>query len=185
MREMIVAIAHEDNKIAVQSPSVGTVYLTVLPGQQVQAKQSIAKLVRLGQSFDLILPEKAQGQIMPAANFLSVRRVSYAETLFCLTEFMNSLANEKNKMPENPTHADVIRAPMDGMFYLSPSPKSPNYVKLGDEIAPGATIGLMEVMKCFYPLKYEGHKRAKIVHIAVPDASPVSSGSLLFEIIFL
>lgn len=40
-------------------------------------------------------------------------------------------------------------APMTGVFYRAPSPDAPNFVEVGDVVAPGQTIGLIEAMKVF------------------------------------
>lgn len=86
---------------------------------------------------------------------------------------------------ESQTVADsdhVIVSPLDGMFYLAPSPQEAPYVKVGQTITPEQTIGLIEVMKCFYPVKYQGAKPVVIKSINVSSASPVMSGSVLFEL---
>lgn len=80
------------------------------------------------------------------------------------------------------THNQVIVSPLDGMFYLASSPQEQPYVSVGQIIIPEQTIGLIEVMKCFYPVKYQGVKPAIIKAINVKSASSVSSGSILFEI---
>lgn len=78
--------------------------------------------------------------------------------------------------------AKAITSPLDGMFYLSPSPTEPAFVTLGQTIKPGQTIGLIEVMKCFYPVKYQGLSPAVIKSIKVTSASAVSAGHVLYEI---
>jgi len=77
----------------------------------------------------------------------------------------------------------TISAPMDGMIYLSPSPQGPPFISIGDDIKPGQTIGLIEVMKCFYPFKYQGSETAKLVAIKISSGMPVSSGTEIFEIL--
>jgi len=42
-----------------------------------------------------------------------------------------------------------IPSPMMGIFYASPTPNDPAFVKEGDVIAPGQVIGLIEAMKVF------------------------------------
>ena len=49
-------------------------------------------------------------------------------------------------------HEFVIRAPMLGTFYRSPEPGAEPYVDVGDVVAVGDTIGLIEVMKLFSPV---------------------------------
>ena len=42
-----------------------------------------------------------------------------------------------------------VNSPMTGIFYSSPNPSSPPFVKEGDEVIAGQTIGLIEAMKVF------------------------------------
>lgn len=43
----------------------------------------------------------------------------------------------------------VVRAPMLGTFYCAPEPGAAPFVRVGDDVAEGATIGLLEAMKMF------------------------------------
>lgn len=43
----------------------------------------------------------------------------------------------------------VVRAPMVGTFYATPSPGAPSFVSEGDEVEEGQTLCLIEVMKLF------------------------------------
>lgn len=42
-----------------------------------------------------------------------------------------------------------VTSPMTGIFYGSPSPGSPAFVKVGDTVTAGAVVGLIEAMKVF------------------------------------
>ena len=42
-----------------------------------------------------------------------------------------------------------VASPMTGIFYTSPSPGSPAFVKEGDQVMAGQIIGLIEAMKVF------------------------------------
>ncbi len=42
-----------------------------------------------------------------------------------------------------------ITSPMNGIFYGSPSPNSPAFVKEGESISAGQVVGLIEAMKVF------------------------------------
>ncbi len=44
---------------------------------------------------------------------------------------------------------EVIKSPSYGLFYAQPEPGSPPYVKLGDTVKEGDTLGLVEIMKTF------------------------------------
>ena len=52
-----------------------------------------------------------------------------------------------------PEGATVLAAPMDGSFWSKPSPDQPPFVEVGASVQEGQTIGLIEVMKTFTPVK--------------------------------
>jgi acetyl-CoA carboxylase biotin carboxyl carrier protein len=71
-----------------------------------------------------------------------------------------------------------IKAPMIGTFYRSAGPGKPNFVEIGDEIAEGKTICILEAMKLFNEI--ESEISGKIVKILVEDATPVEYDQPLF-----
>ncbi|PSR12808.1 MAG: acetyl-CoA carboxylase biotin carboxyl carrier protein [Bacteroidetes bacterium] len=71
-----------------------------------------------------------------------------------------------------------IKSPMVGTFYRSPSPDKPIYVKIGDTIAPGDTVCIIEAMKLFNEVDSE--IAGKIVKVLVEDAQPVEYDQVLF-----
>ncbi|MBI4504058.1 MAG: acetyl-CoA carboxylase biotin carboxyl carrier protein, partial [Chloroflexi bacterium] len=54
--------------------------------------------------------------------------------------------------PEPPPGAVVVSAPMLGTFYRAPAPDQPPYVEVGQRVAAGDTLCLIEAMKLFTPL---------------------------------
>jgi biotin carboxyl carrier protein len=66
------------------------------------------------------------------------------------TEIEAEVDESKWTIPEG---AEVLVAPMDGSFWSKPSPDQPPFVKVGQSIQIGQTIGLIEVMKTFTPIK--------------------------------
>jgi biotin carboxyl carrier protein len=69
---------------------------------------------------------------------------------------------------------------MDGTFYRKSSPDSPVFIEEGQYIEPKQVIALVEVMKCFYQLHFEGKTRVKIEQIMVKDGQSIQAGDLLF-----
>ncbi len=57
-------------------------------------------------------------------------------------------AREKKAKSSAPT-GTPISSPMTGIFYASPSPGSPAFVKQGQSVSAGDVIGLIEAMKVF------------------------------------
>ena len=72
----------------------------------------------------------------------------------------------------------TVRSPMIGTFYKSPSPDKPAFVNVGDEIAPGKVICIVEAMKLFNEI--ESEVSGKIVKVLVEDAAPVEYDQPLF-----
>lgn len=73
-----------------------------------------------------------------------------------------------------------VRAPMVGTFYSSPSPDSDPYVKVGDNIATGQTLCIIEAMKLMNEIQSENS--GKIAKILVENAQPVEYNQVLFLI---
>ena len=73
-----------------------------------------------------------------------------------------------------------IKAPMVGTFYRSPSPETTPYVNVGDSIAPGQVICIIEAMKLMNEIKSE--VKGKIIDIQADNAEPVEFGQVLFVI---
>ena len=74
----------------------------------------------------------------------------------------------------------VIKSPMIGTFYRTPSPDKPNFVSVGDEIKEGKVICIIEAMKLFNEI--ESDIKGKIVKVLVENASPVEYDQPLFLI---
>jgi acetyl-CoA carboxylase biotin carboxyl carrier protein len=76
--------------------------------------------------------------------------------------------------------ADAVKSPMVGVVYLSSDPNSGNYVNVGDTVAAGDTVCLIEAMKTFNPVK--AHKGGKVTKILVESGDPVEYGAPLIVI---
>ncbi|PPK85526.1 acetyl-CoA carboxylase biotin carboxyl carrier protein [Neolewinella xylanilytica] len=71
-----------------------------------------------------------------------------------------------------------IKSPMIGTFYRSASPDKPAYVKVGDRIAKGDTVCIVEAMKLFNEI--ESEIGGKIVKVLIEDAQPIEYDQPLF-----
>ena len=72
----------------------------------------------------------------------------------------------------------TIKSPMIGTFYRKSSPDKPSFVEVGDEVAPGKVVCIIEAMKLFNEI--ESEVSGRIVKILVDDASPVEYDQPLF-----
>jgi biotin carboxyl carrier protein len=169
----------ENDLVALACPIIGRVILSVSEGQTLARGQIIGEIWRLDQRYLLRSPDEVSGVVAMRASRDRVMPCAFGQRILTLQQGEAQGSVRKDAGQKIASGSNSVDAPMDGMFYLSASPKDPPYVKVGDTIAPGQTIGLIEVMKCFYPLKYQGMASAKIVDIRVSSASPVSSGTKL------
>ena len=88
-------------------------------------------------------------------------------------------AEKPAKPAEAPAGNTVtIKSPMIGTFYRSASPDKPSFVSVGDEVAPGKVVCIIEAMKLFNEI--ESEVQGKIIKVLVEDASPVEYDQPLF-----
>ncbi|MGE0200912.1 MAG: acetyl-CoA carboxylase biotin carboxyl carrier protein [Candidatus Melainabacteria bacterium] len=73
-----------------------------------------------------------------------------------------------------------VTAPMVGTFYMSPSPGAPAFVKVGDRVAQGQVLCIIEAMKMMNEL--ESDVAGQVVAILGHDAQAVEFGQPLFII---
>lgn len=73
-----------------------------------------------------------------------------------------------------------ITSPMVGTTYLSSSPGSAPFIKVGDSVKEGDTLLIVEAMKVMNPIK--ASKGGTVSRILVSDAQPVEFGEVLVVI---
>jgi len=71
----------------------------------------------------------------------------------------------------------AVTSPMVGTAYLSPEPGANVFIKVGDTVAEGQTLLIVEAMKTFNPIV--APRSGKIVEIIVGDSQPVEYGQAL------
>ena len=81
-----------------------------------------------------------------------------------------------NDQPEG----HVMRAPMVGTFYTSPSPDQPAFVSVGQTVKAGETLAIIEAMKMFNPI--EADVSGTILAVLTESGSPVEFDQPLFVI---
>lgn len=81
--------------------------------------------------------------------------------------------------PEAP-EGHVVRSPMVGTFYRSPSPGSKSFVEVGQSVNAGDTICIIEAMKLLNEIEADQGGIIKV--ILVENGQPVEYGEPLFII---
>ena len=74
----------------------------------------------------------------------------------------------------------VVRAPMVGTYYASPSPDKPAFVSVGQTVKAGETLGIIEAMKMFNPI--EADISGTVLAIQCESGQPVEFDQPLFVI---
>ena len=80
--------------------------------------------------------------------------------------------------PEEGLH--ILKSPIVGTFYSSPSPGSPPFVAPGDHIEKGGVLCIVEAMKLMNEI--ESDATGEVVKCLVANGQPVEFGQPLFSI---
>lgn len=74
----------------------------------------------------------------------------------------------------------VVKSPMVGTYYSSPAPDKPPFVSVGQAVAVGDTLGIVEAMKMFNPI--EADTAGTVVAILCESGQPIEFDQPLFVI---
>ena len=79
-----------------------------------------------------------------------------------------------------PEDLHIVRSPIVGTYYESPSPGSPPFVKPGDSVEAGQVLCIVEAMKLMNEI--EADVAGEIVKSLVKNGQPIEYGQELFAI---
>ncbi len=74
----------------------------------------------------------------------------------------------------------VVRAPLTGTFYCAPAPGERPFVRVGQTVAVGDVLCIIESMKMMNQI--EAERAGRIAEVNAEDATPVETGTPLFRI---
>jgi acetyl-CoA carboxylase biotin carboxyl carrier protein len=74
----------------------------------------------------------------------------------------------------------TVKSPMVGTFFGSPSPGSAPFVSVGDRVAKGQVIGIVEAMKLMNEI--ESDAAGEVVKCLVTNGQPIEYGQPLFAV---
>ena len=74
-------------------------------------------------------------------------------------------------------HPGAVTSPMVGVAYLAPEPGAPVFVNVGQSVAAGQTLLLIEAMKTFNQIR--APKAGKVTRILISSGAPVEYGEAL------
>ena len=117
---------------------------------------------------------KSNGNI---SNISSAQSIAVPQASTAVAPAEENQSEEVNLESEE---GNFITSPMVGTFYASASPGTKPFINLGDIVAEGDVVCIVEAMKMMNEIKSEFS--GKVVSIKVENSEPVEYGQALFEI---
>jgi acetyl-CoA carboxylase biotin carboxyl carrier protein len=184
-----LSVVREDGHVEIRSPGVGLWCEAPQPGRFIGPRESIGRLEVLGVYHPLETPADAVGVVIEAHTAGRAKVAMGHGDLLLLLAPGEGHGTEVARAGDRPAAAKAggltFAAPMSGRFYARPSPDKPPLVEMGQEIEHGQTVGLLEVMKTFNRLVYEGADlppRARVIAILPADGDDLSRGDPILEL---
>jgi len=169
------------------APSVGIFTPVAAEGELVSVGQSVGTIDVLGVLRELTVPDGVAGRITNRVGGGRTRvPVQYGDVLLTIsTASMGEVAAPSSVANVDTQGGLSFVAPMSGRFYSRPSPNDAPFVATGDVVQHGQTIGLLEVMKTFNRLVYQGDalpERATVKQIVPTDGDDVVRGDVILAL---
>ena len=166
-------------------PGPGRVRWTRAKGEVLVPGSVVGVLVRGERSFDLVTPAGTRGQVasLPLENHWN--DCEHGSELASLVEVAAGAESASGAGDADDESGFVLRSTTHGTFYRKPSPDAPLYVDAGQTIEAGATVGLVEVMKCFSPVTFEppvGSTSGTVEEVLVQDGAEVRADQPLLRL---
>jgi acetyl-CoA carboxylase biotin carboxyl carrier protein len=186
-RTIAALSAASDAETLLRAPKVGVWSTAVVEGAVVTPGAAVGTLRHLGRSLTVVAPAGASGRVALFGRGRRAEAVAYGDVLLRLT-----VVTDLDAAQVTPTRAAqqgagglVVIAPTAGVFYRSPGVNAPPFVSAGDAIRRGQPVGLIEVMKTFNPIPYDGEglpDEAVVIEVLVADGAEVRAGQALVSV---
>ena len=187
-KAILVLAEREQDAWVLRAPAVGI--WSRIPREGVGLRgRNVGLLTQGTQRLRLLLPDDVGGSVHESpADRCHFVAVEWGQTLLRLAD--SGAAGTTPSVETGGSRAAAggaieLRAPTDGVFYHRPTPGAAPFVAPGDTIRFEQAIGLIEVMKTFTQVLYEGHglpDPAVIEEILVGDGVEVRSGEPLLRV---
>ena len=142
-------------------------------------KSSLSELeITFGADFNIKLSKQNKAAVyIPEAVNMNIPAVPTVKQETSI-EISRNLQSPGNL--ENSDDTKIIKSPLIGTFYVSPSPDSEPYVKVGDKVSKGMVICIIEAMKTMNEI--ESDTDGEIVEVLVKNGTPVEFGQGLYRV---
>lgn len=172
VRRSDVVAVKQDAGWRLASPQPGHFHPSITKGP-LAARDVIGTLSVLGQTIELVIPAGVVGWI---DGEIAARAVDYGDPIATLVPAMaGSTSIDEAVAAKEQTSGPVFRAPTSGRYYGRPAPDKPAFVTVGMDLSEGTTVCLLEVMKTFNRVLFDG-ERARVKEVLVAEGADVSAG---------
>jgi acetyl-CoA carboxylase biotin carboxyl carrier protein len=117
--------------------------------------------------------------LLPDSRYIAVHPTS-APVAASASTGVDFAANAIAPEPEPEEVLHIVRSPIVGTFYESPSPGSPPFVKAGDPLEVGQVLCIVEAMKLMNEIECD--VAGELVKRLVANGQPIEYGQELFAI---
>ena len=151
--------------------------------------QQIEQLLRFMTEHNLEEFEYSRGDLRirlrkPSANMVVTQRTISAPEIIIPGALDNPLSGSQSATaasePRGTEDLHLVKSPIVGTFYESPSPGAEAFVKVGGYIEAGKTLCIVEAMKLMNEI--ESDATGEVIRIFVENGQPVEYGQPLFGI---
>jgi acetyl-CoA carboxylase biotin carboxyl carrier protein len=148
--------------------------------------RKVKKLIELLESSDIAEIEIKEGEeavrISRNSKFAAPQMHAYAPAPAPMAAPSPAAAPAAaEESPSKTLHGNVVKSPMVGTFYRSPSPSSPVFVEVGQHVKVGDAICIVEAMKMMNQI--EADHSGVVEAILVEDGEPVEYDQPLITIV--
>ena len=185
--DLLRARAQDGGSSELLAPSVGVFTPSVGKDELVSAGESVGTIDVLGVLRELIVPDGVAGRVVSRVGGGRSRvPVQYGDALLTLSTATMPGVAETYALGAVESQGELFFvAPMSGRFYSRPSPTEPPFVAAGEVVQRGRTVGLLEVMKTFNRLVYQGDglpEQAKVDKVVPNEGDDVVRGDVILAL---
>lgn len=189
----LAGAAEAGGPVEVRAPGPGLWQPAVGPGALVRPGDAVGWLHVLGVAHRVVAPAGARGVVTAIADGAAARArvaVGHGARLLLLDPAAAAGAGAPEAVDVQAArgeHGLVFRAPTSGRFYSRPGPGKPPFVEAGTVLRDGQTVCLLEVMKTFNRVVYEGGAHglppaATVTAVLARDEADVEAGEALLRL---
>lgn len=147
--------------------------------------RKVKKLIELLESSDIAEIEIKEGEeavrISRNSKFAPAQVQAYAPAPMAAPAPVAAAPSAPEESTSKKLRGNVIKSPMVGTFYRSPSPSSPAFVEVGQHVKVGDVICIVEAMKMMNQI--EADHSGVVEAILVEDGEPVEFDQALITIV--